>query len=64
MNWEALRFVADVAIAAVGVGNLFVVLAIKKEIAIAVGAVKEWAREEFVTKREVDQRFSWLKRGI
>jgi len=57
MNFEALHIGATLLLAAAGLANYVVLLAIKKEIAEAIGSLREWARTEFVTQREMDQRF-------
>ncbi|HLG99816.1 MAG TPA: hypothetical protein VKX49_26135 [Bryobacteraceae bacterium] len=62
MNWEALHVVSTLLVAGAGLANYAILLAIKKEIAEAVGAVKEWARAEFVTQREADKRFEAMER--
>jgi hypothetical protein len=62
VNWEAIHVVATIVLALAGGANFFVLLQIDKRIAQAISDLKEWARHEFVTQREVDARLAAVER--
>jgi hypothetical protein len=58
VNWEAIHVGATLLLALAGGANFFVLLQIDKRIAQAIADLKDWARHEFVTQREMDARFA------